>query len=187
MQNYNLVHTVKDITEESGDPTEPVTVEEVKSYMRLEGFQDVGESMATSFDEDDTLIQTLIVAARKKLEKLYGISLVPKTLRATLTNLAGDIEIPCGPVTQVTEIKDRYDNVIAEDDYTLTGDDFPTIECPCYEKMKVTYEAGYEDVPEDLKIEIMRIVTYWFENRGDKELKGFVFQTGEHNRNSFIL
>src|SRR5689334_3438146 len=107
MQKYNLVHTIKDITEVSGDPTEPVTVEEVKSYMRLEGFQDVDESEATEFTEDDNLIEELIISARKRLEKLYGISLVPKTFRATLTNLAGDIEIPNGPVVSITSLTDR--------------------------------------------------------------------------------
>jgi hypothetical protein len=186
MQNYNLVHSVKDITEQSGDPTEPVTVSEVKSYMRLEGFQDVTQSEATSFVEDDTLIETLIVAARKRLEKLYGISIIPKTLRATFTNLAGDIEIPQGPVISITSLKDRYDNLIVSDNYTVVGDDFQTLESPCYEKMVMTYEAGYTDCPEELKIEIMRMVTYWFENRGDKELKGFVFQTWDFNRNTFI-
>ena len=186
MQNYNLVHSVKDITEQSGDPTEPVTLTEVKSYMRLEGFQDVGESQATSFDDDDTLIETLIVSARKRLEKLYGISIIPKTLRATITNLAGDIEIPQGPVISITSLRDRYGNLIVSDNYTVVGDDFQTLEDPCYEKMVMVYEAGYVDCPEELKIEIMRMVTYLFGNRGDKELKGFVFQTGHYNRNTYL-
>jgi hypothetical protein len=186
MQNYNLVHSVKDITNVSGDPTEPVSVTEVKSYMRLEGFQDVTQSEATSFVEDDTLIETLIVAARKRLEKLYGISIIPKTLRATFTNMAGDIEIPQGPVISITSLKDRYDNLIVSDNYTVVGDDFQTLESPCYEKMVMTYEAGYTDCPEELKLEIMRMVTYLFENRGDKDMKGFVFQTGHYNRNTWL-
>ena len=191
MQNYNL-SKVKDITDESGDPTEPVTVEEAKSYMRLEGFQDVDESMATEFTEDDDLIERLIVAARKKLELTYGISLVQKTLRATLTNLAGDIEIPQGPVVSITSLTNKSGAEIT--DYVISGypeqedeyNDFIELECPQYEKMVMVYTAGYQDVPEALKVEILRMVTYWFENRGDRELKGFVFQTAEYNRNSFL-
>jgi hypothetical protein len=186
MQNYNLVHSVKDITSVSGDPTEPVTVSEVKSYMRLEGFQDVNHSEATVFDEDDSLIETLIVSARKRLEKLYGISIIPKTLRATFTNLAGDIEIPQGPVISITSLKDRYDNLIVSANYTVVGDDFQTLESPCYEKMVMTYEAGYEVCPEEIKVEIMRMVTYLFENRGDKEMKGFVYSTGHFSRNTWL-
>jgi uncharacterized phiE125 gp8 family phage protein len=192
MQHYNLVHTVKDITDQSGDVTEPITVEEVKSYMRLEGLQDVDESMATAFTEDDELIERLIVSARKKLETMYGISIVPKTLRAVLTNQAGDIEIPQGPVSSITSLKDKSGTAIT--DYTILGyseaeeayNDFIQLESPCYEKMVLIYEAGYDEVPEGLKDEILRMVTYWYENRGDKELKGFVFQTSEFNRNAWL-
>ena len=193
MQNYNLVHTVKDITDSSGDPTEPVSVAEVKSYMRLEGFQDVDESDSTQFDDDDDLIETLIVTARKRLEKLYRISLVPKTLRAVITNLAGDIEIPDGPVNTITEIRDRYGNLITT--YTITGytddettyEDFISLECPNYEKMVVKYEAGYEDVPDPLKVEIMRYVTWLYTYRGDQEkIEQYQFGAGEYNRNSWL-
>lgn len=198
MQNYKLVHTVKDITESSGDPTEPVSVDEVKSYMRLEGFQDVDESGSTPFAEDDELIERLIVAARKKLEKLYGISLVPKTLRAVITNLAGDIEIPQGPVISITSLKDKSGTAIA--DYTITGyteeerevegfefNDFVALECPNYEKMVMIYEAGYTDVPEALKIEILRYVTWLFTYRGDQEkISQYQFGAGEYNRKSWF-
>lgn len=193
MQNYNLVHTVKDITDSSGDPTEPVSVAEVKSYMRLEGFQDVDESDSTQFDDDDDLIETLIVTARKRLEKLYRISLVPKTLRAVITNLAGDIEIPDGPVNTITEIRDRYGNLITT--YTITGytedettyEDFITLECPNYEKMVIEYDAGYEDVPDPLKVEIMRYVTWLYTYRGDQEkIEQYHFGAGEYNRNSWL-
>jgi uncharacterized phiE125 gp8 family phage protein len=193
MQNYNLVHTVKDITASSGDPTEPVSVDEVKSYMRLEGFQDVDDSDSTVFDDDDTLISDLIVSARKRIEKYYGISLVPKTLRAVITNLAGDIEIPNGPVQTITSIRDRFGNLITT--YTITGytddetsyDDFIQLECPNYEKMVIEYEAGYTDVPEPMKIEIMRYVTWLFTYRGDQEkISQYQFGAGEYNRNSWL-
>lgn len=199
MQNYNLVHTVKDITDSSGDPTEPVSLAEVKSYMRLEGFQDVDESDSTEFDDDDDLIERFIVTARKKLEKLYGISLVIKTLRAVITNLAGDIEIPQGPVISITSLKDKSGTAIAN--YTITGyteeerevegfefNDFVALECPNYEKMVMVYEAGYTDVPEALKIEILRYVTWLFTYRGDKEKQEqYQFTTNEYNRNSWLV
>lgn len=193
MQNYNHVYSVKDITDASGDPTEPVSLDEAKAYMRLEGFQDVDESDSTVFTDDDDLIETLITSARKKLEKLYGISLVPKTLRAVITNLAGDIEIPQGPVNTITSLKDRIGNEITT--YTVAGyteseteyNDFVQLECPNYEKMVIEYEAGYSEVPEGLKIEILRMVAWMFTNRGESDkLNGFQYSTGEYSRNSFI-
>jgi uncharacterized phiE125 gp8 family phage protein len=188
MQNYNLVISVKDITDQSGEITEPVTVTEFKQYARMEGFQDVDESDYTpiAFTDDDDLIEQLIITARKRLEKVYGISIVTKTLRATLTNLAGDIEIPCGPLIEVTTLTDRYGTAIDEDDYTVVGDDFAQLECPRYEKMVMVYEAGYTDVPEPLKTEILRMVLYLYENRGDKEMRGYSFGSREYNRNTWL-
>jgi hypothetical protein len=186
MENYNLVISVKDITEESGTVTEPVSVEEQKSYMRLEGFQDVDDSAPTVFEDDDDLIETMITACRKRIEKEFAITLVPKTLRATITNLAGDIEIPRGPVNSILSLKDRYGSVVPVTGYKTVGDDFLQLECPRYEKMVIEYEAGYSDVPEALKLEIMRAVTYLFENRGDKDLKGFSFSAHEYNRNTWL-
>jgi uncharacterized phiE125 gp8 family phage protein len=194
MQNYNHVYTVKDITQSSGDPTEPVSVAEVKSYMRLEGFQDVGESDSTVFDDDDTLIGDLIVSARKKLEKLYGISLVAKTLRAVITNLAGDIEIPQGPVISITSLKNSSGSDLT---YTITGyteteleediNDFIKLECPNNEKMVMVYEAGFTDVPHPLKIEILRMVNWMFTHRGEQDkLEGFQYTTGEYTRESWL-
>lgn len=193
MQKYNLVHNVKDITDQSGTPDEPVTVSEAKAYMRLEGWQDVSESDSTEFDDDDTLIERYITSARKKLEKLYGISIIPKTLKATITNLAGDIEIPQGPVISITDVKDSCGSEIT--DYTLVGypeqeeeyNDFLHLQWPNYSKMVVTYEAGYSECPEELKDEILRIVAYWYTERGDQELKGFNFQTGHFNRRSWLV
>lgn len=194
MQNYNHVYSVKDITSASGDPTEPVSVDEVKSYMRLEGFQDVDESGSTVFTEDDGLIEKLIVTARRKLEKLYGITLVPKTLRAVITNLAGDIEIPDGPVQTITSLKDRSGKEIA--DYTIVGytsgeteyDDFIQLECPNCEKMVIEYEAGYSPVPDDLKVEIMRYVTWLFTYRGDQEkIEQYQFTAGQYSRKSWLV
>lgn len=193
MQNYNHVYQVKDITDVSGDPTEPVSVDEIKSYMRLEGLQDVDESDSTPFTEDDELIERLIVAARKKLEKLYGISLITKTLRAVITNQAGDIEIPDGPVQSITSLKDSSGNAIT--DYTIVGytsddedyDDFIQLECSNCDKMVIEYEAGYTDVPEGLKVEIMRYVTWLFTYRGDQEkISQYQFGAGEYNRKSWL-
>lgn len=184
---YNKIISVKDITEESGDPTEPVSLEDVKSYMRIEGLQDVDESLSTSFDEDDELIESLIVTARKKIEKFYGISIVPKTLRVIFNNSLGNIELPHGPVLEILSLKDREGTVIAEDRYTLLGEDYPTIEDPLNDRMTVEYEVGYEEVPEPIKIEIMRMVTWMFENRGNENVKDYQYISGEYNRNLWLL
>ncbi len=53
---YNLLIDWEDQTEESGI-TEPLTVQEVKNYLRLEGFIDNSESISSDFDDDDVIIE----------------------------------------------------------------------------------------------------------------------------------
>jgi uncharacterized phiE125 gp8 family phage protein len=185
MQNYNLIIGKPKILDE--DTTEPVSVIECKQYMKLEGFQDVDDSGATEFTEDDDLIALFITAARRTLEAKYGISLVEKTLRTTFTNLAGDIEIPYGPVVSVSSLKDRNGDDITTANYTLVGDEYKQLECPQYEKMQITYKVGFEEVPEDLKVEILRMVNWMFSKRDeDDKLKGFTYTTGHYSRNTII-
>lgn len=43
--NYNLIHSVEDISDESGEVTEPVTLAEAKNYLRLNGLGVEGTSV----------------------------------------------------------------------------------------------------------------------------------------------
>lgn len=117
--NINYSKTI-DVSDESGSITEPVTVQEVKDYLRLEGFVDAGDSTSTDlsdFTYDDDLIEELITAVRERFEEICGISIVPKTLKSMITNVCGFIEIPYGPVSSITSLKDDDDNDL---DYTLS-------------------------------------------------------------------
>jgi hypothetical protein len=81
---YNLLIDWEDQTNESG-LTEPVTVQEVKNYLRLEGFIDSSESISSEFNDDDVLIANLITSARERLEEFTGLSFIPKTWQIEFT------------------------------------------------------------------------------------------------------
>lgn len=155
---YNTVISVKDLT--TGTVTEPATVEEFKHYARINGFGDEGQD----FDADDALIAELITSARESLEKHLRISIVQKTLRATLRNEVGLIEIPQGPVRGVMTVTTGD----SETSYTLSGEDFPRIVSPLFNELTITYTAGYESVPKTLKMAILMEVAYRYEHRGDE-------------------
>jgi hypothetical protein len=176
--NINYSKTV-DVTDASGAITEPVTLQEMKDYLRMEGFVDDDESTSTaleSFDFDDTLLEEMITMAREQYEETLAVSLIPKTLKSIIWNPCGMIEIPYGPVSSVTTFQDIDDNDL---DYTLSGElgDFVNIKTPCGQEMVVTYEAGYgntdcPEVPKSVKLDIMRLVTHLYENRGNSS--GFI-------------
>lgn len=168
MNNQNLILDIADVTAESnGETTEPVSLSQMKDYLRLEGFMGEDESSPSEFDFDDDLIEEMITAARKKSEKFCGISIVAHSWRVLLTNRAGDIELPYGPIQSLTSIADKNDSDIAT--YQLRGFYFQFLESPKKELMTLVYDAGYDDVPEELTLGIKQMVWYWYNNRGTIE------------------
>lgn len=168
---FNAILNIKDVTEESpGD--EPVSLQEAKDYMRLEGFTDENESTSddlSDFDFDDDLITSLIITSRELLERKTGSHFIPKTLEVHFTNLRGRIELP-GPVGEVSELLDVNGNEITT--YELVGNVWKFLKSPCKEDMTITYEAGYGGdetvpLPEGLKIAMLRLVSFLYQNRED--------------------
>ena len=193
MEKYNLLIDVQDVTADS-DTTEPVTVQEVKDYLRLEGFIDDSDSLSTDFTDDDTLIGELITSAREGLEEWTGLSFIPKTWEieftnlagnfvipfgpensiTSLTDLAGNFVIPFGPVNSITSLTDSDDDLTAITVYTLTIDN-AKLKTPLQADMIMTYEAGYSVLPKRLKEAILKEVAYRYTHRGDEELRGVCY------------
>lgn len=165
--NYNALFDIIDVTDEStGD--EPVTVQEFKDYLRLEGYIDVDESTAddlSDFDFDDALIAKIIKKARIRVEKRHNVSLVAKTLQGTLTNLCGMAELLYPPIGDIVSLYDEDENEIESTDYKIIGSYKKFLKYPCYKNMVITYETLASD--EDYSIEILREAAYMYENRGD--------------------
>lgn len=160
----NLIHTIENTSEESGS-TEPVTLQEVKDYLRLEGYD---ESPAGEFDFDDDLIESLITEARVWVEKYTGQSLIPKTLQVVLLNQAGYIELP-GPVTGAIVITDKDGNTIDSSTYNLIGSQFPKLVTTFSNDITLTYNAGYAQCPDGLKNAIKAYIAENYEHRGDEQ------------------
>lgn len=188
--NYNLVTSVKDKT--VSPASEPVTVAEIKQYMRLEGFVDANDSSADSlsdFDFDDTLIGELIVAARESMEEHTGLSLKEKDLEAIITNLCGRIEIPYGPIRSITTLTDSDGTAITT--YKTAGNMWYILISPTYQDMVLNYTAGYGTtfpLPKAIKIDLMRLVTYMYMYRGDEQkIEHYCSQlAGKYSRKTII-
>ena len=188
--NYYL--DPENLTDESDLGNEPVTLQEVKDYLRLEGYIDDDESTSDSlsdFDFDDSLIEDIIIpGARQLMEKCTGLSLIPKTLRVTLYNSSGNMEIPFGPVRSIVSLYDSNEVELLDTFYTTNGGAFLRLGYPKYKGMVMTYEAGYITLPKSLKLEMLRLCAYMYENRGDDQsINKFAYQiSGKYIRDGWL-
>jgi len=175
MNNYNIILDTKDISDVSDGVAEPVSLQEMKDYLRLEGLEGVGDD----FDFDDEKIEEFITTARQTLEETLGISIVDHTYQATgVTNQAGYIQLRYGPVKEITEVLNEDDDAYESDDIKRVGD---YLKKPCDCNMTVTYTAGWDTgkLPKPLVTEIKRMVAYMYEHLGDEDnLKGYVISDG---------
>jgi len=139
--------------------SEPVTLEEAKAWMAT-----------TGITTEDDIVTELITTARIALEKYCGLSFGEKTIEAWVSISDGQelYQLPYGPVTAIDEI---VQNVAFADPQTLTaGDDYELVGGQLRLRtegiFKITYTAGYTALPTDLKSDILRIVAWFYQNRG---------------------
>lgn len=153
----NSVNVVSDVV------VEPVSLTDAKTWMRI------------SYDTDDNLIQELIESARKHIEALTSVSFATKVLRANV-ELTGSIpgawmvDVPYGPLICINELKwktgfNMYETLVKNDEYELIGGKIWLYSAGNY---IITYQAGYSSLPEDIKSDILTLVTWSYENRGKK-------------------
>lgn len=139
--------------------TEPVTVAEMKDYLNID------------FGAWDTLLATLITGARTKMERYTGCSFGTKTLVATFQKVADNIDIPYGPIQSITHVKSIDEagvksTLTAGTDYLVTGNNFKNIRFyGINTPIEIEYVVGYNPLPGDLKVAIMKQVGMDFEFR----------------------
>lgn len=168
---YSLVIT-------SSPASEPVTVTEVKSNSRID----------TS--EDDTLIGTLIQAAREYVEKYCNTTLINTTYVLRMAdfpysrNVDDGIKLPRSPVNSITSIV--YNDLNGDSQtwssslYTADIYSKPAVIVPAYGEsypscrghvndVAITYVAGYgataSSVPQEIKQAMLLLIGHWYENR----------------------
>lgn len=139
---------------------EPVDVEDVKVPLEIDGTY------------HDGFLSDLITTARQMAEKYLNRPLIARTVEATIVNESGGQLLPYGvPSGSITVKNEAGDNVDAE--ITGTGD-FRYLQGPTCGPLTVSYEVeGYTSttLPKVLKMGIIQAVVFWFENRGDGQMR----------------
>jgi len=154
--------------------TEPVTLSEAKSHLREDQ------------SDEDTLITSLIVAARQMAETITRRALITQTWEIYLDTFPTEREIvlPFPPIQSITSITYLDSNgatqTLSAADYYLDskgilnsvvlvpGANWPSTETDRKNTVTVRFVAGYGNaaaVPEAIKLAIKQCVAHWFEHR----------------------
>lgn len=73
--------------------SEPLTASEVKSYLKID------------FNNDDTLITSLITGVRENIELFTGLALVQKTIQYFDENIEKEIKLPYPEHLEIVQVK----------------------------------------------------------------------------------
>lgn len=155
---------------------EPISIEEVKSYAKIE------------YSDDDTLLSAMMFAARVQAEEWLGRALITQTVQVDLDfeDLRHPIWLPRPPFVELVkfEVFDENNTVreLASEQYQTFGKD------PCriieagtgwsagrrFGAGRITYRAGYGDtpdkVPAPIRVALLRMVSDMYEHRSDYAL-----------------
>lgn len=166
--------------DESYTITEPVTLAEAKA-----------QCIVTHTEDDDYFTNILIAACRATVENYCHISLVEKTVTASLrieNNIStrfpsgycspqdqdNVIELPYGPVKEnpsVTQISvnGTISSLTENQEYSLTGSLYKNIVLNGAGTFLLVYKTGYQNaIPRDLKLAILNEISFRYEKRGDE-------------------
>jgi uncharacterized phiE125 gp8 family phage protein len=143
--------------------SEPVTLAEFKSYAHV------------TYSDDDTVLTAILKSARIALENYTGKSFGAKTIEIIFGTSGRGINIPKGPVSEVTALEYRAPGCCGampgweaylDQQWNLTGNRFFAPEG----EYKMTYKTAWT-LPEDVKTAIKEQALYMWENRNsDKAL-----------------
>jgi uncharacterized phiE125 gp8 family phage protein len=153
---------------------EPVTLEELKSYARI------------SHGEDDTLLTSLLTAAREWCERYAGLAFIAQTWRCAVSETPSrrELALARAPLINVAQILvyDTNGNATAwdRDQVVVDTDKIPgriVLKDSCAwpdllrtaNGMIVEYRAGYGEtgaaVPEALRLAIKQLALHWYDHR----------------------
>jgi len=166
----------------TGPAVEPLTATEAKIHLRLAA----DSASAAAYTAEDTLIASLITAARVQTEQETGRRLITQTWEYYLDEWPdGDIIIPYPPLQSATiaykleddstyanSFTDFNEDIVSEPGRLVLQPDesWPTETLYPSLPIKITCVAGYgdtaADVPEPIKAAMLLKISDLYENRG---------------------
>ncbi|MEC9433878.1 MAG: head-tail connector protein [Pseudomonadota bacterium] len=165
---------MSDLEEVTPPAAEPLTLEQAKAWLRVDG------------DDDDGVITALIKGARMEVEAFTRLRLITQTVEFTLAAFPGRIRIPTWPVQSVESVSYIDDageaQTMSDADWTLVTGRRPREIAPAYGltwpstrahwnavtvKAVVGYGGSGADVPADILAAMRLIIATRFDFRSD--------------------
>jgi len=157
----------------TGPATEPVSKEDAKAHLRVDG------------TDDDAYITALIVTARRHVEAILRRALMPQTWKLVLDSWPDDVlKLPKPPLTSVSSVayldEDGESQTFASANYVVDtnsepgrltlakGASWPSGELYTLGAVQIQFVAGYADadaVPQEYKQAILLLAGHFYENR----------------------
>ena len=154
-----------------------ISLDEAKNHLKID----------VDCNTDDDLILSLIEASHEIVEKYADIYIGSQTVAMQMDSLQGSIyglyyllEVPKYPINSITKIEYKDENGVYQ---TLSTAKYEVdlvsnpariyfYETPVYSynylsNIKITFNAGYLDIPYTLKAAMMMIIGHLYENRQD--------------------
>lgn len=163
----------------AGAPIEPVTLDEAKAHLRLDG------------SDEDLLITSLIVTSRLHVEQALGLALITQGWSWLLDAWPDPtiLRLPMRPIQAITAVRtyaeDGTTTTFASDAYLLDGAGAPArlvlrrgrawpIPGRSANGIEIAFQAGFgteaASVPAPIRQAILHLVAHWYENREPAEL-----------------
>lgn len=130
-----------------------VSLEDAKLWARVDG------------DDEDDLIEMIIDESIDQAQEITNSSFSPRKVIATFSSVADEVYLPYGPVIDVLSVKDGEDDIEFEFENEA-------LRIESRGACVVTYLAGYEPVPDGVKLALRKMIASAYDDREDAVMGG---------------
>ena len=145
-----------DLVFTESDDAEPVTLDEVKRFIKIPG----------DITTDDALLTQIIKSARQMIERYCEVSLHAKTVSMRAQIQLAEFKLPFPPIGDVTGLTDLDGTAIDVGNYTVRGTGAKSIVYSPCEDVFIEYET-LSGATDEWKTYIMQQTAWLYENRYD--------------------
>lgn len=129
------------------------------------------EHARVSHDDEDLAIDNMLHAAIEHVADLTGRAIIPGTYELTLAPCGDTVRFPITPIREVLSVSytDRTGAAVPLADWRFYQDtDRPILTATLphgADAVTVTFRAGYEVLPERLRLACLQLASWWYESR----------------------